>query len=196
MWYVRLTLLVLLLSGCASQQILFKNEHDVAIIVVGKPEVRNDGYEINLKFESPTEDSHLIQQIRMNPNTTSEWIGIESFTSPFNRLQVDCHSLLGGDRQFREILIMPGSIYGADETLFGFAMLPSGWPNAKLPDGNWSFNHNYRKKHEIRGKITSLRPEHAPKYYLNYENSKLTMIIEGGPVYVWDKDGIIVSVER
>jgi len=202
MKYVKLTYLIislaaLVFTGCASNKVLFENDNGVTITLSGEPEIFDDGYSIYFKFESPTKDSHLIQQIRMNPTSVDkeDWVGIEAFQSPFLIFQRDHHSTTGVVKQYREIIIMPGTVEGADETLWGFSMLPSGWPETKTKSGDWTFNHSYRKDHKVTGKIVEIKPEYATKYYLNFDKKHLTLIIEGGPTYIWDKHGLIYELE-
>lgn len=174
------------LPACASHTVLYDGKsatqevEKVKIILIGEPTVKKDSFIIYFKFESPTDDTHVIQQIELNKN----WIGIESFrmyNGKFAPSQRDKHFSNNITRQGRRMTVMPGKIEDADESLLGFAMLPSGWPN--------NFNEAYREKHEIKGRITKMVPEAAITYILNFNNGVLTFEVEGTDIkHTWTSE--------
>jgi hypothetical protein len=162
-----LLLALLLLSGCASSP-LFVSDDGVSIYLQKKPVVKKDEYSIHFKFETPTDDSHVIQQIEMNGD---QWTGIESFrVKSWGQTGTDHHHMSRTSVQHRRMTLMPGSVRGVDESN-GFAMLPSGWPD--------QFNQNYRDGHKIQGEIIKMRPEHRTIYHLDFKDGKLVWYIEG-----------------
>jgi hypothetical protein len=162
----RLALLLLLfLAGCTIP--LYESRDRVGIDLWGSPTVTEDSYEFQMKFDSPTDDPYLIQWIDVGP-----YHGVEAFrvVEPY-KSQVDTHSVSETNFQHRRITIAPGDIEGADETFWGFSMLPSQWPD--------NFNATYRANHNIQGRVVYRKPEHETVYYLHFENGVLTWWIEG-----------------
>lgn len=166
---MRAVLVVLLtfLSGCASSP-LYVTDDGVSIYLQKKPVVKQDEYSIHFKFETPTDDTHIIQQIEMNDG---EWTGIESFRiGSWSQTGVDHHYSEGIQWQYRRLTLMPGEVRDTDENN-GFAMLPSGWPEG--------FNEHYRQQHKIQGEIVKMRPEHQTIYHLDFKDGKLVWYVEG-----------------
>lgn len=157
------------LTGCASP--LFVTDDGVSIFLQRTPEVKHNEYRIQFRFESPTNDKDVIQQIEMNET----WTGIESFRiSKWGQTCVDTHHATGISIQRRRMTLMPGEVRGVDLSPFGFAMLPSEWP-----DG---FNQDYREQHKVQGEIVKIRPEYKTIYHLDFENGRLVWYIEGQDV--------------
>lgn len=157
-----------LLAGCATP--LYQSHDKVSIFLHSEPEVQENSYNIKFRFETPTDDPHLIQWIELG-----DFHGVESFriTYPYQS-QVDTHHVDQTYRQFRRITIAPGKVEGTDETFWGFSMLPSEWPP--------NFNENYRKNHKIQGRVVYRKPEHQTVYHLDFEAGVLRWWVEGTDV--------------
>jgi hypothetical protein len=159
-------LLLALLAGCVTP--LYETRDGVSIYLVGEPTVERDYYRIEFKFETPTDDPHLIQWIELNG-----WTGVEVFTPRlFERTVVDHHYPSRGTKeQYRRMLIAPGKVVGVDMTTGGFGMLPSEWPEG--------FNPDYRKGHVIRGRVVYRKPEFETVYRLDFKDGRLVWSVEG-----------------
>lgn len=163
-----LFVLCLLFAGCATP--LYQSPDRVSIFLHSEPEVLEDSYKIKFRFESPTQDPHLIQWIEVNG-----YHGVEAFriTPPYQS-QVDTHFTEDTTQQLRRITIAPGEVEGVDATFWGFSMLPSNWP----PE----FNAAYRAKHKIQGHVVYRRPEHETIYHLDFVDGVLRWWVEGTDV--------------
>ncbi len=173
-----LLLCLMFLAGCSTTP-LFVSDDRVSIYLRGEPEVTDDSFRIKFKFDSPTADPHLIQTLRI-----WTWSGTESFrvTDGYMSFTDTHYSGEIGSHHIRRMTIMPGSVEDTDETLFGFSMLPSGWP-----DG---FNRKYREDHEIKGRVAYVKPEHATTYTLTFVGGVLTWRIVGTDIkHVWRAEG-------
>lgn len=196
-----LIFIILLFSGCSSTSLVYdgksveKNNYEkVSISIIGEPVVTKTSFSIYFKFESPTDDENLIQQIRI-----TDMVGIESFGSSVDG---DHHWTRETTKQIRKISIFPGEVEGTDETAGGFAMLPSSWDSGfnwiyrykmgilskgdkyyddKLPDFIQQIGPDpkFGINHKIQGKIVKILVEHATVYWLEFEDGKLTFRVEG-----------------
>ena len=162
-------LLLVFVAGCTTP--LYRSPDGVSIHLRGEPTVEKDYYEIQFRFESPTDDPHLIQWIELNG-----WTGVEAFTVLMDgKTSIDTHHPgRGTTKQYRRITIAPGKVEGTDQTFWGFSMLPSEWPEG--------FNDHYRKWREIRGRVAYRLPARATIYRLEFEEGKLVWYVEGTDV--------------
>lgn len=158
-------LFLLFLTGCTTP--LYESRDHVGVHLYGEPTVEETSYKFKMKFESPTDDPHLIQWVDVG-----QYHGVEAFRSlPEYKTFVDTHFVSDTNFQHRRMTIAPGKVEGVDATMWGFSMLPSEWPD--------NFNERYRSGHEIQGRVVYRKPEHETVYYLHFENGVLTFWIEG-----------------
>jgi hypothetical protein len=172
-----LVLCLLFVAGCTTTP-LYQSHDQVSIYLASEPEVKENGYKIKLKFQSPTNDPHLIQWIDLG-----QWHGVESFrVMPDYKSWTDTHSTEDTLEQHRKITIAPGEVEGVDDTFGGFAMLPSEWPP--------NFNAIYQKNHAIQGRVVYRLPEHETIYYLSFKDGVLQWWVEGSnEKQEWRADG-------
>lgn len=154
-----------LLAGCTVP--LYETRDGVSIHLVDEPQVEANRYRIEFRFESPTDDPHLIQWVELG-----DYHGVESFrVLPDGKTGIDIHFTARTIKQNRRITIAPGKVEGADETTAGFAMLPSNWPD--------EFNEHYREDHSIEGRVVYRRDEMKTVYNLDFESGVLRWSVEG-----------------
>ena len=172
------SLLFAALTGCTATP-LYETPRGVSVYLNEEPTVERDYFEIEFRFSTPTEDPHLIQWIEVN----ERWTGVESFTPLWHgRTGIDRHySGKGTVSQYRRVTIAPGEVEGTDETRFGFAMLPSEWPER--------FNPKYRSEYKIQGRVVYRRPEYETVYLIEFENGVLTWSVEGTDIqHRWEAE--------
>lgn len=179
-----LLLMSMALVGCTALTPLYESKDHVSIYLAGEPEVERTHYKIRFVFETPTDDTHLIQTLDLGI-----WTGTEAFRTQYfvDETGIDSHWIDSPDAPHdssqwyidnRTITIRPGEVVDVDENCGGFSMLPGGWPD--------NFNKSFRESHSVQGRIEYERSEHATTYQINFVNGVLRFNVVGTSVsYQW-----------
>jgi len=183
MKYVIFIFVGIVITGCASNSAWWgyqssNNSIQMNILkekVYKSPE-ENGGRHYTFEFIFHVKNkkyTHVIQEILLENGSTV----VESFRILGNGICcLDSHRWVGV-KDIRKIFVYPGIVIDADETEFGFAMLPRNRDGSVSSTTGDRFNANYRSNHKIKGRIVLDDKLSGFTWYLNFENKELDIRI-------------------
>lgn len=181
-----LLLALVVLSGCA----LFPTPHvqkatKYTNVTLKDAWCADKNYELYVYLWESTKYNYIIQEILLDNGETV----VECFKLIGGRMvpgQSDHHSWDDAwPREKRQMFIYPGTVVGADETFFGFAMVPENMDGSVKTTTGPEFNKNYRKNHSVQGVITECDKSLGVTWKYEYELGKLEVYLPNGSIHIY-----------